>query len=306
METTISGNHMAGKVYLVTGATSGIGKVTATVLASQGAEVVIIGRNQEKSEATIHQIISETGNETVHYLLADFSDLEQVRQLVMDYKARFSRLDVLVNNAGSFFNTRRETQYGVEMTFLVNHLAPFLLTNLLLETIQDSAPSRIINVSSDAHTYGTMDFNDLCFERRYVGMKAYARSKLANIFFTYELVRRLDEGGVTVNALHPGHVATDIWRTNFSIIGPALKRVMGLFALSPAEGADNTIYLASSTEVEGVSGKYFVKRKPVQSSPLSYDEDIAKRLWEISEDLTSIAQTGSGAHHQTISIQSGA
>jgi NAD(P)-dependent dehydrogenase (short-subunit alcohol dehydrogenase family) len=306
METTISGNHMAGKVYLVTGATSGIGKVTATVLASQGAEVVIIGRNQEKSEATIHQIISETGNETVHYLLADFSDLEQVRQLVMDYKARFSRLDVLVNNAGSFFNTRRETQYGVEKTFLVNHLAPFLLTNLLLETIQGSPYARIINVSSDAHQYGSMDFDDLGFKRGYVGMKAYARSKLANILFTYETVKRLGESGVTVNALHPGHVATDIWRTNFSFVGPALKRIMGLFALTPEEGADNTIYLASSPNVAGVTGKYFVKREPFQSSLISYDEEIAKKLWEISEDLTAIAQTGSGAHHQTISIQSGA
>jgi short-subunit dehydrogenase len=150
-----------------------------------------------------------------------------------------------------------------------------------------------------------MDFDDLCFRRGYVGMKAYARSKLANILFTYELVRRFPESGTTFNALHPGHVATDIWRTNFSFIGPALKKVMGLVALSPEEGADNTIYLASSPDVAGVTGKYFVKREPAQSSPLSYDEDIAKRLWEISEDLTSIAQTGSGAHHQTISIQSG-
>ncbi len=297
---------MTGKVCLVTGATSGIGKVTATALASLGAEVVITGRNREKTEATIHQIISETGNETVHYLLADFSDLEQVRELAAQFNRRFSRLDVLVNNAGSFFNTRQETQYGVEKTFLVNHLAPFLLTNLLLDTIISSSPARIINVSSDAHQYGTLDFDDLCFKRRFVGMKAYARSKLANILFTYESVRRLGESSITVNALHPGHVATDIWRTNFSIVGPALKRVMGLFALTPEEGADNSIYLATSQDVAGVTGKYFVKREPAQSSSLSYDEELAKRLWEVSEDLTSIAQTGSGARHQTISIQSGA
>jgi NAD(P)-dependent dehydrogenase (short-subunit alcohol dehydrogenase family) len=306
MKTTLSRNLMTGKVCLVTGATSGIGKVTATALASLGAEVVISGRNREKTEATIHQIISETGNETVHYLLADFSDLEQVRELAAQFNRRFSRLDILVNNAGSFFNTRQETQYGVEKTFLVNHLAPFLLTNLLLETIKSSSSARIINVSSDAHQYGTLDFDDLCFKRGFVGMKAYARSKLANILFTYESVRRLGESSITVNALHPGHVATDIWRTNFSIVGPALKRVMGLFALTPEEGADNSIYLATSQDVAGVTGKYFVKREPAQSSSLSYDEELAKRLWEVSEDLTSIAQTGSGARHQTISIQSGA
>jgi NAD(P)-dependent dehydrogenase (short-subunit alcohol dehydrogenase family) len=151
-----------------------------------------------------------------------------------------------------------------------------------------------------------MNFGDMRFKRGYVRMKAYARSKLANILFTYETVRRLRESGIRVNALHPGHVATDIWRTNFSFVGPALKRVMGLFALTPKEGADNSIYLASPPEVEGVTGKYFVKREPVQSSPLSYDEEIAKRLWEINENLTSIAQTSSGANHQTISIQSGA
>jgi len=306
METTLGRNQMAGKVCLVTGATSGIGKVTATALASQGAEVVITGRNREKTEATVRQIKSQTSNEAVHCLLAEFSDLEQVRQLASIYNERFSRLDVLVNNAGSFFNTRRETQYGVEKTFLVNHLAPFLLTNLLLEKIVGSAPARIINVSSDAHQYGTMDFDDLCFKRGFVGMKAYARSKLANILFTYEIVRRLGESSITVNALHPGHVATDIWRTNFSFVGPTLKRVMGLFALSPEEGADNTIYLANSQDTAGVTGKYFVKREAAQSSSLSYDEELAKRLWEISENLTSFTPTNFDAHHQQTSIQSGA
>ena len=299
------GINLGGKVCLITGATSGIGKVTATVLASQGAEVIITGRNQEKTETSVRHIMSETGNEAIHYLLADFSDLEQVRELATNFNERFSRLDVLVNNAGSFFNTRRETQYGVEMTFLVNHLAPFVLTNLLFETIQDSTPARIINVSSDAHQYGTMDFNDLGFKRGYVGMKAYARSKLANILFTHEIVRRMAYSSVLVNALHPGHVATDIWSTDFSFFGPVLKKVMGLFALSPEEGADNTIYLASSPEVAGVTGKYFVKREPAQSSPISYDEETAKKLWEISEDLTSLTQTISGAGQQPTSVQPG-
>ena len=297
---------LTGRVCMVTGATSGIGKYTATALASQGAELVITGRNPGKIEATVQQIKAETGNDTVHHLLADFSDLDQVRELAAQFKERFPRLDVLVNNAGSFFNTRRETQYGVEKTFLVNHLAPFLLSNLLIDTMQASSPARIVNVSSDAHQYGTMDLKDLGFKRGYVGMKAYARSKLANILFTYEAVRRLGESSISVNALHPGHVATDIWKTNFSIVGPALKWVMGLFALSPEEGAANSIFLASSPDVAELSGKYFVKREPAQSSPLSYDEDLAKKLWEISEELTSIRSNNFGFLQHSTTIHTGA
>ena len=295
-----------GKVCLVTGATSGIGKVTASVLASRCAEVIVTGRSLEKIENTVQEIKSETGNLAVHGLLADFSDLDQVRDLAGNFKALFSRLDVLVNNAGSFFNTRRETQYGVEKTFLVNHLAPFLLTNLLLDTIQASGEARIVNVSSDAHRYGSINFDDLGFKKGYVGMKAYARSKLANILFSYELVRRLGESRVQVNALHPGHVATDIWRNDFSFIGPALKKVMGRCALTPEEGADNTIYLASSPDVVGVTGKYFVKREAAESSPLSYDEELAKRLWEISEELTSITSNSIGIHQHPTTLHTGA
>ncbi|MCP5100705.1 MAG: SDR family oxidoreductase [Chloroflexi bacterium] len=277
---------MVGKVCLVTGATAGIGKITATALAAQGAELIVSGRNQQKTENTVEQIKSETGNESVHYLLADFSDLQQVRDLAKSFKDQYSRLDLLVNNAGAFFNTRQETPYGVEMTFLVNHLAPFLLTNLLLETIHSSTSARIVNVSSEAHKYGSMNFEDLSFKRGYTGMKGYAQSKLANILFTYELNRRLANSDVTVNALHPGHVATDIWRTSSSVFGPVIIWVMGLFALTPEQGADNTIYLASSADVEGVTGKYFVKREPVQSTPSSYNGQIAKRVWEISESIT--------------------
>ena len=295
-----------GKVCLVTGATSGIGKVTAAILASRCAEVIVTGRSLDKIEKTVQEIKSETGNGAVHGLLADFSDLDQVRDLAGKFKTCFSNLDVLVNNAGSFFNTRRETRYGVEKTFLVNHLAPFLLTNLLIDTMQDSTQARIINVSSEAHQYGTININDLGFKRGYFGMKAYARSKLANILFTYETVQRLGESRITVNALHPGHVATDIWRTEFSFIGPALKKVMGMFALTPEEGADNTIYLASSPDVVGVTGKYFVKREPAQSSPLSYDEELAKRLWEISEELTSITSNNIGFHQHPTTLHTGA
>jgi NAD(P)-dependent dehydrogenase (short-subunit alcohol dehydrogenase family) len=278
---------MAGKVCLVTGATSGIGKVTACALAAQGAEVIIAGRNQRKAEETVSWIQSETGNNNVRYLLADYADLGQVREMARAFKERTSRLDVLVNNAGGFFNSRRGTPYGVEMTLLINHLAPFLLTNLLLETLQDSAPARIVNVSSDGHKQGTMDFDDLGFERGYFGMKAYARSKLANVLFTYELARRLDGSQVAANALHPGHVATDMWKTSFPVVGPALRWVMGFIALTPEQGADNTIYLASSPEVEGITGAYYVQREPAQSSPLSYDDGVAQKLWKVSEELTA-------------------
>jgi NAD(P)-dependent dehydrogenase (short-subunit alcohol dehydrogenase family) len=278
---------MNGKICLVTGATSGIGKVTATALAAQNAEVVIVGRNAKKTQDTAQQIRAETRNDSVHYLLADFSDLGQVRELAASFKKQYSRLDVLVNNAGAYFNARRKTPYGVEATFLVNHLAPFLLTNLLLDVIQNSAPACIINVASDAHINGTMDLDDLEFQKFYFGFSAYARSKLANVLFTYELSRRLAGSGVTVNALHPGGVATKIFSTDFSIFGPAIKWIVGLFALTPEQGADNSIYLASSPEVEGVTGKYFVKREAVPSAPISYDEKLARQLWELSEKMTA-------------------
>ncbi|MCP4141591.1 MAG: SDR family oxidoreductase [Chloroflexi bacterium] len=279
---------MTGKVCLVTGATAGIGKVTATALAAMGADLTIVGRNKEKTENTLRQIKTETGNESIQYLLADFSDLAAVRKLAENFKEKHSKLDVLVNNAGAYFNSRKETSYDVEMTLLVNHLAPFLLTNLLLETIQKSEAGRIVNVSSNAHHKGTMDFDDLGFKKKYSGMAAYGRSKLANVLFSYELARRLGESNITVNALHPGVVTTDIWKTNFPIIGSVLKWVIGLFALSVEEGADNTIYLATSPEVEKVTGKYFVKRDDVLSSELSYDEDVARKLWEISEGITKV------------------
>jgi NAD(P)-dependent dehydrogenase (short-subunit alcohol dehydrogenase family) len=290
MNTLPARNGVNGKICLVTGATAGIGQVTATALAAQGAEVIITGRNPQKTEQTVRQIKSETGNEAVQSLSADFSNLEQVRALAVAFKDRFPRLDVLVNNAGAFFNTRQATPYGVEMTFLVNHLSPFLLTNLLLDPLQASASARIVNVASDAHQYDKMDFEDLGFQHGYFSFKAYARSKLANVLFTYELARRLGADRVTVNALHPGHVATDIWKTNFSVFGPPLKWIMGFFSLTPAQGADNSIYLASAPDVEGITGKYFVKREAVQSAPISYDEKVTRRLWELSESLTSIHQ----------------
>ncbi len=280
---------MYGKVCLVTGATSGIGEATAAALAAKGAQVIVVGRNKQRAEDIVKRIQYETGNSFVHYLLADFTDLQQVQDLVFSFKNQYSHLDVLINNAGAYFNTRRKTAYGVEIMFLVNYLAPFLLTNLLLDMILMSPSARIINVSSDVHQYGSIDFGDLEFKRGYFGMKAYARSKLANILFTYELVRRLEGGTVTANALHPGHSATDIWSTNFSFIGPVLKWIMGFFAISVEEASRTSIYLASSPEVEGVTGRYFVEREAVPSSPMSYDQNLAHQLWLVSERLTGQA-----------------
>jgi len=279
---------LAGKVCLVTGATAGIGKITATALAAQGATLVIHGRNRQKTEATVDEIRTKSGNDQVSCLLADFSDLDQVRDMAKTFQERFENLHLLLNNAGAFFNKRIPTPYGVELTFLVNHLAPFLLTNLLLDPLKDSAPSRVINVSSEAHRQDQMDFENLDFKKGYFGIKAYARSKLANILFTYELARRLDGTGVVCNAVHPGHIATDIWKTNFGLIGPALKRIMGLFSLTPEEGAENSIYLASSPKVEGISGKYFDKTEPTLSSDVSYDDEVSRALWDLSAELTSL------------------
>jgi len=271
--TTIKQQPLFDKICLVTGATAGIGKITATALAAQGAELVIHGRNQEKAEITVNQIKTETGNHQVSYLLADFSDLDQVRNLAAEFQEKFDHLHVLVNNAGAFFNKRIPTS-----------------TNLLLETLKASTPARIINVSSEAHRQGVINFEDLGFEKCYFGIKAYGRSKLANILFTYELARHLEGTGVTVNALHPGHIATDIWKNDFGSFGTVLKWFMSRIALSPEEGAENSIFLATSPEVEGIHGKYFIKNEPAQSSPASYDEEIAHRLWKLSAELTSLSE----------------
>jgi NAD(P)-dependent dehydrogenase (short-subunit alcohol dehydrogenase family) len=280
---------MSGKTCLVTGATSGIGLVTAAALAGLGAQVVITGRRAERIEEALRRIRSEDPNAAVEHLQADFADLAQVERLTDEFLARFERLDVLVNNAGAYYNRRHATPYGeMERTLVVNHLAPFLFTQRLLDLLRASAPARIVNVASGAHIYDSMNFDDLGFRRGYIGMKAYARSKLANILFTYELARRLQGSGVTANAVHPRQVATDIWRTNFLLIGPLLKGAIRLTGLTPEQGADTLIYLAASPQVEGVSGKYFVRRKAVRSSPLSYNEEVARRLWQVSAELVGI------------------
>lgn len=278
---------MNGKICMVTGATGGIGAVTAQALATQGATVVVVGRSKEKSVATVARIKERTGSPTVEFMLADLSVQNEVRQLAEQFRSRYRHLDVLVNNAGAIFRKRQETVDGIEMTFALNHLSYFLLTNLLLNTIKASAPSRIINVSSESQRRAKMNFDDLQGRKKYSAMNAYGQSKLANILFTYELARRLEGSGVTVNTLHPGFVATNLGENMEGIFG-LFVRLLHLFAISSEQGAQTSIYLATSPEVEDVTGQYFEKQKAVQSSKISYDKAIAKKLWQVSTELTGL------------------
>ncbi|HJQ71385.1 MAG TPA: SDR family oxidoreductase [Blastocatellia bacterium] len=276
--------NMTGKVALVTGANSGIGKETALALARMKANLVIVCRDNDRGRAALEEIKSKSDNPSVELMICDLSSQTQIRKLAEEFKQKHDRLDVLVNNAGVILTRRRVTEDGLEATFAINHLAYFLLTNLLLDLINKSAPARIVNVSSTVHKSATIDFNDLQSERSYSSMRAYGQSKLANVLFTYELARRLEGTGVTVNCLHPGVIATNIFRDISGVVGAAAK----LFLKSPRRGAETSIYLASSPEVEGITGKYFDDRRAVRSSPESYDEAIAGRLWQVSERLTNL------------------
>ena len=274
---------MHGKVCLVTGANSGIGRVAAIDLAGRGATVVLVCRSHARGSDAVEEIERRGGNAAL--LIADLASQRQVREVATAFLKRFDRLDVLINNAGvAGWGTRLETEDGLEATFAVNHLAPFLMTNLLLDTLKASAPSRVITVSSAAHKNYSLDLDDLQGERRYSAFGAYSRSKLANILFTHELSRRLEGTGVTANCLHPGVVATGIFRNaprwmRFILTSPLV--------LSPEKGADTMIYLATATELAEVSGQYFVRRKQARSSRASNDAETARRLWWASEVLTA-------------------
>ncbi len=282
-----SNSSMGGKVCLITGGNSGIGKATALGLANMGATVVVVGRDRGRTEAAVTEIEAESGNESVGLLLADLSSRESIRRLAEDFKGRYERLHVLINNAGVFLSKRTLTVDGIETTFAINYLAPFLLTNLLLDVLKASAPARILNVTSSAERSGIIDFDDLQGAREHGGIRAYNRSKLAMVLFTYELARRLEGTGVTVNCLHPGVVATNLGRGNGGFFG-FLTRLMRPFISSPEKGAETSIYLASSPEVEGVSGKYFAKKAETRSSERSYDEETGRRLWQVSGKLTKL------------------
>ena len=277
------------KICLVTGATSGIGLATARGLAEKGFTTIFVGRNLKKCERVCHKIISSTGNSKISYFVADLSSQKDIRQLADQFQSRFGKLDVLVNNAGAKFVSRDTTVDGYEMTFALNHLGYFLLTHLLIDHLKACGSARIINVSSGAHGGAMIDFEDVQNEQNYIGKRAYGQSKLANLLFTYELARRLDGTGVTVNAMAPGGVITNFCRNNgwVSWAKHVTAHILARNLIGPQKAAETIIYLATSPEVEGVSGKYFFEKKPIPSSTASYDMESAKRLWGISEAMTS-------------------
>jgi NAD(P)-dependent dehydrogenase (short-subunit alcohol dehydrogenase family) len=279
---------MQGKVCIVTGANSGIGKATALGLAQMGATVVMICRDQVKGEEAQKEIKEKSGNDAIDLLLADLSSQQSIRQLVGNFQQHYTHLHVLINNAGVAFPGRRETVDGLEMTFAVNYLAPFLLTNLLLDVLKASTPARIVNVSSNSHEAGYIQMDDLQEEKHYKSMRVYGQSKLAVVLFTYELACKLQGTGVTANCLHPGFVATHFGQRD---VGPAVRLLVKLiasFGASPQEGAKTSIYLASSSDVESVTGKYFVKSIPNRSASISYDESLQRQLWEQSAKLVNL------------------
>ncbi len=279
---------MQGKVCLITGGTNGIGKSTAHGLARMGATVVIVGRNAQKTSQVVEEIRAASGNNTVDSLLADLSSRQEVRRLANEFKSKYSHLHVLLNNAGAVFMQRQLSVDGIEMTFALNHLAYFLLTNLLLDKIQASAPARIINVSSGAHTSGKIEFDNLQGERDY-SPRAYDNSKLANILFTMELARRLEGTGVTVNALHPGFASTGFGKNNPGFLMKIIRAVVPLIARSPEKGAETSIYLASSPEVQSITGKYFIDCKVSQPAPQATDMVVARKLWDVSAEMVHLA-----------------
>jgi NAD(P)-dependent dehydrogenase (short-subunit alcohol dehydrogenase family) len=271
---------MKEKIVLVTGSTYGIGFQTALALAQMGARVLVHGRNRERGERALERIRQVSENPQCDLVIADLPLQDKVRQLAQRIQDRYHRLDVLINNAGVYMPTRKLTQDGIETTFAVNHLAPFLLTRLLLDRLKASAPSRIVMVSSTTHqSIRKVDFGNLQGEKAYDPYTAYALSKLGNILFCYALATRLKGTGVKVNALHPGAVNTKLLRAGF-----------GNYGQSPAEGARTPVYLASSPDVEGVTGEYFVNERPVSSSPLSCDRQLQEDFWRVSEELTGAAE----------------
>ena len=286
---------MDGKLCMVTGGTAGIGYFTALEIAKMGASVIIIGRNHTKCITSVQRIKEESGNHLVDCLKADLSSQAEIRNIVHLFYDAHDRLDVLVNNAGGFFLHRKLSVDSIEMTFALNHLAYFLLTNLLMDALKASSSARVVNVSSGSHLHQHLEFNNLQLTRSYKPIKAYGRSKLANILFTYELARRMEGTQVTTTALTPGMVATEIWikgdRWMTYLINPVIKRI----AQSPLEGAQTSIFLATSPDVNGIVGKYYANKQPVNSDPNSYNRFAAQQLWQKSLELVDMVSTNDQA-----------
>jgi retinol dehydrogenase-14 len=276
---------MVGRTVLVTGGTGGIGRATALGLAAMGANVAITGRDGARTESAAREVRT-AGSGQVDAFVADLSSQEEVRRLAADVLRRLSRVDVLVNNVGGYWNTRHLTADGLERTFAVNHLAPYLLTNLLLDRLTLNGPARIVTVASNAQAMGRIDFDDLQGERSYSGARAYNQSKLANVLFTYELARRLVGTSVTANALHPGVVSTAFGAEDPGRVQRLFVPFLRPFMKTPAQGATTSVHLASAADLEHVNGRYFAHGRQRRSSRRSYDEAAARRLWQVSADLT--------------------
>lgn len=293
-------NSMKGRICMVTGATNGLGEVTARDLAALGATVVLVGRNLEKTRRVVRSLKADTGNRNITYYIADLASMTSIHRLAEDFQRKYDQLHVLVNNAASIFLDRRVTPEGLEMTFALNHIGYFLLTNLLLDPLTNGGDaerhSRVVNVSGVSHERAKLDFDNLQNIQGYNGLKAYAQSKLMNIMFTNELSRRVRQAGapVDVNALHPGVVRTGILQDITSgVSGTLINNLSKAFSplgMRPEKGADTQVYLATSPDVEGLSGKYFVKRQARPSSPASMVEEDWRRLWDYSERVTGLQE----------------
>jgi retinol dehydrogenase 14 len=289
----IMSGPMAGKTVLITGATSGIGRATAIGLATMGAHLAITGRDRVRTEDAGREIRAAGGGR-VELFIADLSSQSEVRRLAEEVLQSLSRIHVLINNVGGYWKTRHVTVDGLERTFALNHLAPFLLTNLLLEKLKQNASARVVTVSSNAQAQGCIDFSDLQSERSYSGARAYSQSKLANVLFSYELARRLTGTSVTSNALHPGVVSTSFGAEDPATVQRVFIPFLRLFMKSPGQGAATSIHLASAPELEQVTGRYFANSQPKKSSERSYDQAAAAKLWQVSGDLvgpTTIADS---------------
>jgi len=280
--------NLQDKVCVVTGATAGIGRVSAQRLAEMGARVIVVSRNPRKCDEVVADIRRQTGHAAIEAMPADLSSLQGIRDLARRFLDAHPRLNVLLNNAGAIFTARQVSADGIEITWALNHLGYFLLTHLLMDALKAAPAARVINVSSDAHLVGRIHFDDVQFERRrYSGFAAYSQSKLANVMHAYALARRLEGTSISVNALHPGAVATDFGKNNSGIWGKVFK-LFSRFTIDAEEGAKTSLYLASSPEVAGVSGKYFYRCRPKPSSPASYDVQAQEKLWRLSAEMVGL------------------
>ncbi|MHA1908020.1 MAG: SDR family oxidoreductase [Candidatus Thorarchaeota archaeon] len=276
---------MDGKVCIVTGASSGIGRETALGLAQQGGHVVMLVRDEERGNAAKEYIMEKSCSQSVDMMLCDLSSMKQVRQFSTQYKEKYNRLHVLINNAGAVISKREQTAEGFEKTFAVNYLAPVLLTQELLPLLKSSSPSRVINLTSGLHGRAKVNLDNLQSEGKYKGMNVYGSAKLMVVLFTYKMARELEGTGVACNVVSPGFVATNLGRSSGSRMNSIMFGMMKPFQLSPTEGAETSLYAATSPEIEGITGKHFAKSKEKESSEVTYDVDLQDKLWEITEKL---------------------